>query len=876
MALAEIVAWASLRRRPARTLFSVLGVAVGIAVVVSIAVVDRTTLVNARPDRAQGWRADLEVRPAPGVVDPAAELAAIVGVERFTEVLQGEAQLQGVDGGGQPQGERAQARLIGLEPAAFDMGLLRLRSGTALGASSEGAPEVLLGAPLADRLGLDAGDPVWLAPPARAARVDCVEGALVQQRPAGPGPTPTEFRVSGVLEAEGAGRIASGELLVVDVGAARALLAGQFQPSSFWLARDERVAPEKLQERLVANFAVDLRRGAIVGQQADEVAFRNGVRLAGLLSLALGLYVIFHTLSMSLVERAREMATLQALGASRGQIARIVFSEALVIAALAGAVGLGLGLLLAKAMLEAGISSLGLTGDVRGQFDVPWDEVIPLVLAGVGIALLGSVAPLLRARENEAVPLLRGEDPGAASGKPGRGARSFHIATLLLVVAALPMAFFLALPLVGEAERQLIGLVLLGLGVLALLIGTPLLVPGPVAVLARALAEPLRRLSPFSGLLAARSISLSPTRVAASAAAVALVTAAFVGLRGMTSSLALENENWVEEGVEGKLWVYQLGGVPWQPLAAALREQGLVQAVEPLDARLSAPFRVVGLPVAELAQAGLLAERPDLAARLSSAPSLVISRRLASQKNLRVGDQVAIATPSSGVVPFEVLAIDDRHGYLNRPHERAYAFAASTHMARLFCLETERSDTLALVLAPGADPLAVAEATKAYLRERALGSDKTGFGLASDIAAHERDDITRDFVVFDVILLLALILAGTGVLNGLLLAAMERAKELGVLRALGADFGQIARSVLLESAFIGAVGGALGLVLGLGLVPVVVSSLRVLSGLDLPQPGLRLVYVLGPVLALAISVLGGLYPLWRMGRTDPVRAVRTG
>ncbi len=872
MALAEIVAWASLRRRPARTLFAVLGVAVGIAVVVAIAVVDRTTLLYARPDRAQGWRADLEVRPSEGVRDPAGELSAIAGIARFTEVLQGEAQVQASS----DAGTRLQARMVGLETAAFDMGLLALAAGEPLGAprsdDSVAAREVLLGAALAERLGSSPGDTVWLAPPARAARTDCVEGERVERRPEGPPPQPTAFRVVGVLAPEGAGRIADGQLVVVDISASRGLLAGQFQPTSFWVARDERVAPERLQERLLANFAVDLRRGAIVGQQADEVAFRNGVRLAGLLSLALGLYVIFHTLSMSLVERAREMATLQALGASRGQIGRAVFAEALVIAGLAGLVGLGLGLGLAKLMLSAGLSSLGLTAEVRPHFAVPWDEVFPLVLAGVVIALLGSVAPLLRARQKDAVPLLRGEDLGPAQ----TGGKGFHVALLLLVAAALPAAYFFAVPLVGDADRELVGLVLLGLGVLALLIGTPLLVPGPVAAVARLLAEPLRRLSPFSGLLAARSISLSPTRIAACTASVALVIAAFVGLRGMTSSLTMESDSWVKEGVSGKLWVYNLGGIPWQPLAQALRATGQVTALEPLDARLSAPFRVVGLPPAELAFGGPLAQDAELARRFEARPSLIVSRRLASQKNLRVGDQVAIATPSSGVVPFEVLAIGDEHGYFNRPHERAYAVTASTHLHRLFCLETERVDNAALHLAPGMEPLVVAQTVKDVLAASNIDPSRVDFGLGSDIADYERSDITRDFVVFDVILLLALALAGTGVLNGLLLSAMERSKELGVLRALGADFGQIARSVLLESTFIGVLGGALGLLLGVGLVPIVVSALRVLSGLDLPQPGLQLAYLLGPVIALTIALLGGLYPLWRMARADPVRAVRTG
>jgi putative ABC transport system permease protein len=430
---------------------------------------------------------------------------------------------------------------------------------------------------------------------------------------------------------------------------------------------------------------------------------------------------------------------------------------------------------------------------------------------------------------------------------------------------------------VGEAEREFVGLVLLGLGVLALLVGTPLLVPGPVGLAARRLAAPLARISPFSGLLAARSISLSPTRVAACVASIALVTAAFVGLRGITSSLALEVETWCEEGVEGKLWATELPEVPVAQLADGLRERGLIAALEPLDTRLTAPFRIVGLPAEELLRFGPLRDDPELLRTMRTRPAMLITGRLATQRGLEVGQSVPVATPSSGVVPFEVVGISDAYGYSFQPHERAYAVVADTHLERLFCLDVAHTRAVAMVLAPGVDAGRLREGLVAELK--ALGApNPEAFNLRGDweIREYELFDIKRDFVLFDVILVLTLLLAGTGVLNGLLLSAMERVKELGVLRALGADFRQIARAVFLEAGFIGVAGAALGLLLGLLLVPVVVAALRVLSGLDLPQPGFQASFLMGPVLGFAIALLGGLYPVWRMGRTDPVQAVRTG
>src|SRR6185436_9313067 len=116
-----------------------------------------------------------------------------------------------------------------------------------------------------------------------------------------------------------------------------------------------RVDIEKLRASLGASFSYELNKSVLVGAAADERAFRNGVRMAGLLALILGLYVIFHTLSMSLVERVREVAVLSALGASRAQIARVFFAEALVIALCAGGAGVLGGLGLAKALLARGI-----------------------------------------------------------------------------------------------------------------------------------------------------------------------------------------------------------------------------------------------------------------------------------------------------------------------------------------------------------------------------------------------------------------------------------------------------------------------------------------------------------------------------------------
>ena len=82
--------------------------------------------------------------------------------------------------------------------------------------------------------------------------------------------------------------------------------------------------------------------------------------------------------------------------------------------------------------------------------------------------------------------------------------------------------------------------------------------------------------------------------------------------------------------------------------------------------------------------------------------------------------------------------------------------------------------------------------------------------------------------------------------------------------------------MLVESLVIGAVGAVLGSLVGLGLTPVLVTALRVLSGLDLPLRSAGPWTLFACLAALALTLAAGLYPVWRSNRMDAVRAVRTG
>ncbi|MFT4709515.1 MAG: putative ABC transport system permease protein [Planctomycetota bacterium] len=878
MGFATTVIHGSLRRRPGRTLFSIFGVAIGIAIVIAIYTVDYNTVLSIgaqRTGKQTDWAADLEVQPVDELGDPNEALAGIEGVQRTTAVFKTSVEVYGqasAEAAAEP--ERQKVTVISLEAErAPSMGLYILERGESM---RTGERDVLIGRAIAEQLGLDVGDTMMIAKPRRAPRKDCIDGEFVAGKTRGQAPIGEPFLVTGVLSYMDLGRTSSGAICIIDFVAGSELFKEQFVRPSYWVERDPNVDLESLRAGLGQSFSYNIREGSVVGQQSDERAFRNGVRLAGLMALALGLFVIFHTLSMSLVERVREVGVLSALGATRAQILRVFFGEAIVISLIAGITGLGGGLLLAWQMLEHSISSLGITSVVRGSFVVPWNESLGLAGLGMGIALLGSVFPMLRAKDSETVRALRGEDLEVRS----KSHRGFHFFLAVLLFAVLPVVFFSLVPLVGEGGEELLSVVFLGIAVVALLICTPLMVPGVMTVLASMISAPLVRLSPFSGLLAARSIGRNPTRIAASVAAIALVTAAFVGLRGLTSSLYYETKNWAAESVEQKVWISGLEDTEWRPLAEVLRQDSEVLAVEPNAARVQSPFRIVGIPLEEAVLYGPLADDEVLRRDFKGSNGILITSRVASQRGLSVHDIVPIATPSQGVKSFRVLAITDAYGYFADPHERAYGVIADKHMSSLFCLDTDTATGMAVRLRSADDldatMVRIATATRGFYGSSSDQAKAVNFASGSDIRRHELRDITRDFLVFDIVIFLTLLIAGTGVLNGQLLSAMERVKELGVLRALGASGKQIRDSVLLESVVIGAAGSVLGVVIGFGLVFILVDALKILSGLDLPRPGFELTYLLAAIGSFLVTIVAGLYPIWRMNRMDPIKAVRTG
>jgi putative ABC transport system permease protein len=123
-------------------------------------------------------------------------------------------------------------------------------------------------------------------------------------------------------------------------------------------------------------------------------------------------------------------------------------------------------------------------------------------------------------------------------------------------------------------------------------------------------------------------------------------------------------------------------------------------------------------------------------------------------------------------------------------------------------------------------------------------------------------------IVLAVIASISLLVGGIGIMNVMLATVTERTREIGIRRALGAKKKHIIQQFLVESGVLSALGGVVGVVLGIGL-PHLIENLFEQKTIILP-PHVLLAFGI----SAAVGVVFGIYPAWRAANMDPVEALR--
>jgi putative ABC transport system permease protein len=576
------------------------------------------------------------------------------------------------------------------------------------------------------------------------------------------------------------------------------------------------------------------------------------------ISLFVGAFVIFNTISITVAQRTRELATLRTLGASRKQVLRSVLLETLVIGLAASAAGIVLGLAIAEG-LKALFVALGL-GLPEGSTVLSGRTVAVSLVVGTLVTLAAGLFPALRATAVAPISAVR---EGAVLPSSRFARFRPYVAGAVAVLGLLAIAAGISSG--GGVQSVMMSL---GAGTLLLFTGVAMMSSHLVRPLARLVGLPARRLGGAAGRLAAENSVRNPGRTASTAAALmvglALVTFVATLGSGIKDAVAGELEDQVQadyvvspaedEGQFANGADAVLARSPDVAVASSIRSNKARILGETTD--------VVGVDPATIGRVYRFEwERGSDATLAQLGDGAIVDADYAESNDLAVGSRLKLRTPTGELRSHVIKATYDAPK--NQPLfsgvliSRAQFDAAFPRARTLLTLVDVRAGagaaaTAELKQALAAFPDARVETKAAYV-------ERIGDGVNTALA------------MFYVLLALSVVVSLFGMVNTMILSVYERTRELGMLRAIGMTRRQARRLIRHESVITALIGAALGLPVGVFLAAIATRGLSSYGiGFQLPVAPL----VVFTIVAALAGVLAAISPARRASRLDVLEALK--
>ncbi|MDD3678331.1 MAG: FtsX-like permease family protein [Dehalococcoidales bacterium] len=704
-----------------------------------------------------------------------------------------------------------------------------------------------------------------LIPYVMADRMDISTGDMITVSIAG---SQTEIKVIGNVGEEDDSKIDG--LLVADISTSQELLGktGVIDHISLVVAEDEKHILTAIENWLPVEMSLI---STVAGNESTlnmTDAFRTNLTAMSMLALLVGMFLIYNTMTFSVLQRRGLLGSLRVLGATRREIFSEVLIEAFVISVIGTGIGVILGVVLGQGLVKlvAGtIDSLYFTLTVT-TFEISSGIFIKGILLGVITSLVASFIPAFEA---------------AASRPQIVRFRSVieSLAQKLLpkiTLAGLGMIVISVIILFLSSSSLIAGFASLFL----LVIGFALCVPMIAELISKYLGIFMNRVGSKTSVLykmavtgIAGSISRTGTAIAAMVVAISVV----IGMGIMIDSFRTTVQLWMQQAIQGDVYINTMENVSSTaetPLPYELVEQ--IVALDGIEATkgLKTVFLItdygtletdVITPVEQCRTEYQLKTGNALPAweSLKNGEAVYISEPLAYKNDLSVGDAITFTT-EQGKQEYAISGI-----YYDYSSD-----AGKVIMAQSVYIKHWHDDTIAslgLYLENTDDKDAIMTAVKAIVADAAGITVTDSFTIRGNVL----DLFDRTFLITRVLEFLAIIVAFIGILSALMAYQLEKIKEIGILRAAGVTPRQIWGMTGLQTGLMGAISGILAIPLGIFMSIILIQTINIRSfGWSIQMSIGASTIIEAMAIAIVASLLASVYPSWKMSKISPAEALR--
>ncbi len=682
------------------------------------------------------------------------------------------------------------------------------------------------------------------------------------------------LHVNAVLESKGIAKALNGNFGIMDIAAAQLAFGklGKLDRIDVMFLKDKNF--ESMREKISVVLPDFLRvdRPERKNRQVEKMlrAFQYNLTALSFVALLVALYLIYNMIALSVVRRRNEIGTLRALGASPWMIAGIFILEAGILGVAGSLIGVGLGYYFAQFSLQAISLTVNNLYTPSAVESVPfsWEQATPYFILGVGLSLVSALIPAVDAARTPPTLVMR---RGSYDLKIFRGNKTWNRWGMVVLGAAALSAW---IPPIGNFPW--FGF----FSVFLLILGLSFLSPQALLTARNRLRGFCKRRFGGEGLLACMNLAQNVGRNAISVSSLAIAFMMIVSMTIMVNSFRQTVVVWIDQTLRADLFVRLAAGknIDYQ---YTLPERFIDELKKTPGVASVDMFRAVNITyhdqpailasgdVSVLSGYGNLVMKTgpptgELAALMVNQPRGLVSEAFSLKHDVDVGDTVSIDTPN-GPLDVEIVGI-----YYDYSQERGYLVIDRTVFVERF--GDSSLNSFVIYLDDKSRLAAVRQAVAQTIGQEYRLLIRSNGELKTEVL----NIFDKTFAITYSLEIIAVVVAALGLFNTLVSLVIERKREIGILRILGAARDGVRRMVMIEAGILGLIGALMGLAAGTAVSFILIYVINKQSfGWTIQIYFPYATILAATVLFWIVSALAGLYPARLAGKTEPIESVRS-